>query len=145
MKNNEVMINGLKALLANQFVLYTKLRNYHWNVEGNAFFRLHILFEELYNELANDIDIVAERIRILGFYAPGSLSEFLSLSSLKESDATSLNSNLMLTNVINDFESVNNNILTLIEEKCDVVTEGILITLSEKYQKHLWMLKSTLK
>lgn len=145
MKNNEITINDLKLILANQFVLYTKLRNYHWNVEGNAFYRLHTIFEDLYNELANDIDVIAERIRILGFYTPGSLKEFLALSSLKEAEANVINSSKMLIDVINDFEIINNDILNLIQKKCDVVTEGILINLSEKYQKHLWMLKSTVK
>ena len=80
---NEVKVEVaelLKPVLADQFVLYTKARNYHWNVTGNMFFALHEKFEELYDELANDIDEVAERIRTLGVYSPGSLNEFLKIS-----------------------------------------------------------------
>ncbi|HPN39540.1 MAG TPA: DNA starvation/stationary phase protection protein [Melioribacteraceae bacterium] len=142
MEANVKLVENLKQLLSDQFVIYTKLRNYHWNVKGTNFFRLHSYFEQLYNELADDIDEIAERIKILGYQTPGSMAEFLELSTVKESE-NSLTSDLdMLKNIINNYEYLNNKLNNIIESKIDVVTEGMLINLLEKYEKHLWMMKS---
>jgi starvation-inducible DNA-binding protein len=140
----------LKPVLADEYVMYTKLRNYHWNVTGNMFFELHELFEKLYNELADDIDEIAERIRTLGIYAPGSMSEFLELASIKEEKADSVPPQLeMVEKVVDDFEfliiSLNQAAEKIQSEYNDEVTFGQLLNLSEKYQKHSWMLKSLIQ
>jgi starvation-inducible DNA-binding protein len=75
---------GLSNLLADTYTLYLKTHNFHWNVTGPMFRTLHLMFEEQYNELALAVDLIAERIRALGFPAPGTYKEFARLSSISE-------------------------------------------------------------
>jgi len=86
--------NGLAALLADSYSLYLKTHNFHWNVTGPMFNTLHLMFETHYTELALAVDLIAERIRALGFIAPGSYSEFAKLSKVIEhsgdTDATDM-------------------------------------------------------
>src|ERR687889_2197578 len=77
---------GLSRLLADTYTLYLKTHNYHWNVTGPMFRTLHLMFEEQYNELALAVDLIAERIRALGFPAPGAYSVYARLSSIKEEE-----------------------------------------------------------
>ncbi|MGK9475281.1 Dps family protein [Melioribacter sp. OK-6-Me] len=136
----------LKTVLADQFVLYTKARNYHWNVTGGHFYRLHEIFEKLYDELAEDIDEVAERIRALGVNAPGTLSEFLRLSQIGETENYYPAAEEMVRTFTNDYELVTNriieNAIKIQDEFRDEITAGLLYGLAQKYQKNLWMLKS---
>jgi len=83
-KDRAEIANGLSKLLADTYSLYLKTHNFHWNVTGPMFQTLHLMFETQYNELALAVDLVAERIRALGFPAPGTYSEFARLSSIKE-------------------------------------------------------------
>lgn len=76
--------DGLSKLLADSYMLYLKTHNYHWNVTGELFHPLHEQFEHMYTELAEAIDEIAERIRALGYKAPGSFSEFQKLASVEE-------------------------------------------------------------
>ena len=78
----------LNEALATTYMLYVKTQNFHWNVEGSDFYSLHKMFEGQYEELAEAVDTLAERVRQLGFKAAGSMKEFLSLSHLKESVKT---------------------------------------------------------
>ena len=78
---------GLNHLLADSYTLYLKTHNYHWNVTGPMFNTLHLMFETQYTELALAVDLIAERIRALGFPAPGSYREFLKLSTIPEATA----------------------------------------------------------
>ena len=139
----------LKSVLADQFLLYSKSRNYHWNVTGPNFYGLHAVFEKIYNELAEDVDSIAERIRAIGFKTPGTLKEFLELTSINEEPGEYPAQSAMVQNIINDFE-------TLIEKMKsgsnkiqndfkDDVTAGMFYSLIEKYQKTVWMLKSTVE
>src|ERR1051325_9086378 len=75
---------GLSRLLADTYTLYLKTHNFHWNVTGPMFQTLHLMFETQYNELALAVDLIAERIRALGFPAPGSYREFARLTSIIE-------------------------------------------------------------
>src|SRR6476469_3428042 len=75
---------GLSRLLADTYSLYLKTHNFHWNVTGPMFQTLHLMFEQQYTELALAVDLIAERIRALGFPAPGTYAEFVKLSSIKE-------------------------------------------------------------
>src|SRR5215210_9065779 len=77
---------GLSRLLADTYTLYLKTHNYHWNVTGPMFQTLHLMFEQEYNELALAVDLIAERIRALGFPAPATYSAFARLSSIKEDE-----------------------------------------------------------
>src|SRR5690554_1587988 len=83
-KNRAGVISLLNALLADEHVLYIKTRSYHWHVTGPHFVGLHQLFEEQYTALAQEIDEMAERIRILGGKALGSMQEFLKHTRLEE-------------------------------------------------------------
>ncbi|MFH1195845.1 MAG: DNA starvation/stationary phase protection protein [bacterium] len=138
----------MKEILADQFVLYTKARNYHWNVTGPQFYGLHAAFENIYDGLADDIDSIAERIRVLGVKAPGTMAEFLELSSLKEVPGEHPEQFVMVQNILDDFEVIIGKLDAaahkMLSELSDEVSAGMLYSLVEKYQKTVWMLKSTL-
>ena len=87
-KDRAKIANGLSKLLADTYSLYLKTHNFYWNVTGPMFQTLHLMFETQYNELALAVDLVAERIRSLGFPAPGTYSEFARLSSIRETLGT---------------------------------------------------------
>ncbi len=83
-EDREKVAEGLSKVLADSYLLYLKTHNYHWNVTGELFHALHEQFEEQYSELAPAIDEIAERIRIIGFPAPGTFKEFSKITSIKE-------------------------------------------------------------
>src|SRR2546423_4333343 len=83
-RSREKIADSLSKLLADTYTLYLKTHNFHWNVTGPMFQTLHLMFETQYNELALAVDLIAERIRALGFPAPATYSQFLQLSSIKE-------------------------------------------------------------
>jgi starvation-inducible DNA-binding protein len=83
-KDRKAISEGLSRLLADTYTLYLKTHNFHWNVTGPMFQTLHLMFETQYNELALAVDLIAERIRALGYPAPGTYSEYAKLSSIKE-------------------------------------------------------------
>src|ERR671915_2531682 len=85
-KDRENIAKGLSKLLADTYTLYLKTHNYHWNVTGPMFNTLHLMFETQYTELALAVDLIAERIRALGFPAPGSYRAFSRLSSIQEEE-----------------------------------------------------------
>ncbi|WP_196140719.1 Dps family protein [Aliikangiella sp. G2MR2-5] len=84
LQDREHIANHLKRLLADSYTLYLQTHNFHWNVTGSQFRELHLMFEEHYNELALAVDEIAERIRTLGFAAPGTYRAFVELSSIEE-------------------------------------------------------------
>jgi starvation-inducible DNA-binding protein len=139
----------LGQLLADETVLYIKLRNYHWNVEGIHFQQLHALFQEQYTVLEEQIDDVAERIRSLGHYSPGSMAAFRELSRLKESDNLEGNGILMLQNILADHEMViqvlRHDLEAAMEEYKDAGTSDFLTALMEVHEKMAWMVRSHLK
>src|ERR671924_761574 len=85
-KDRAAIAKGLSRLLADTYVLYLKTHNFHWNVEGPMFQTLHDMFMAQYTETWNAIDPIAERIRALGHYAPGTYKEYLELASVREND-----------------------------------------------------------
>ncbi len=139
----------MKKVLADQFVLYVKARNYHWNVTGTQFYSLHTAFENIYNELADDIDKVAERIRALGLKAPGTMKEFWDLSSIEEEPGHYPDALVMVHEIINDFETIIENLNSSANKMQsslnDEASAGMIYGFSEKYQKTVWMLKSMLE
>ncbi len=146
MENSKLnLANELKPALADLFMVYTKLRNYHWNVEGVYFYQLHQLFEKLYDELADDIDEIAERIRILGVKAPATLHEYINLAKVKEQPGEYPEANEMVKNIIDDFEYLVAEINKLAKRSQnlfeDEISAGLLYGLVGRYEKHLWMIK----
>lgn len=143
------IIEEMNLILADGFILYTKLRNYHWNVTGPYFYALHATFEQLYDEMALDVDAVAERIRTLGFKAPATLKEYLKLTSLKEDEGNYPHFTEMVNNIANDYKSLsiklNSTAKKFQDELNDEVSAGMFYGLVEKYQKHIWMLKAVLE
>src|SRR5215210_4971882 len=83
-KERKAIADGLSRLLGDSYTLYLKTHNFHWNVTGPMFQTLHLMFETQYNELALAVDSIAERIRALGYPAPGTYSDYAKLSSIKE-------------------------------------------------------------
>jgi starvation-inducible DNA-binding protein len=141
--------NTLSHILADEFVLYTKTRNAHWNVEGPDFHSMHVFFESQYNEIAEIVDTVAERIRILGHYAPATLREFLELTHLTEKAREKNDSAGFIKELLNDHESIiihiRSQINTLAGKLKDAGTSDYLTGLTEYHEKSAWILRSHLK
>ncbi|HEY4324662.1 MAG TPA: DNA starvation/stationary phase protection protein [Mucilaginibacter sp.] len=139
----------LSQILADEFVLYTKTRNAHWNVEGPDFHSKHLLFESQYNEIAEIVDTVAERIRILGHYAPATLKQFLELTHLTELTREKNDSEGFIRELLNDHESmiihIRGQINRLAEKLKDAGTSDYLTGLTEYHEKTAWMLRSHLR
>lgn len=143
------VVKMLGQLLADETVLYIKLRNYHWNVEGMYFQPLHALFQEQYTALEVQIDDVAERIRSLGHYSPGSMGAFRELSRLQESDNLNGDGLLMLQNILADHEMIiqvlRHDLDAAMEEYHDAGTSDFLTALMEAHEKMAWMVRSHLR
>jgi len=146
-ENRKKTAELLNQLLADTYLLYLKTQNFHWNVEGAMFAQLHLMFEEQYTELAGAVDKIAERIRALGFYAPGSFAQYSTLSSIKESTNVPADKE-MIKQLMEDHESVIRNIrgsFSFIEEAKDQTTVDTLTERMESHEKNSWMLRSLLK
>lgn len=139
----------LASVLADEYVLYTKTRNFHWNVTGSRFQDLHKFFESQYEAIDETIDEVAERIRALGESSPGSLAEFLSATRLKEAAGKPLPADEMLSALLADHESLAKSLRKDIDrcgdEFKDVGTQDFLAGLLEQHEKQAWMLRSFLE
>lgn len=139
----------LAGFLADEFVLYTKTRNAHWNVEGSDFHDKHKFFEAQYEELDEAMDEVAERIRMLGHYAPATLHAFLELTHLTELSREKNDSAGYAHALLADHESI----IQRIREKINPITNDLgdagtgdfLTGLMETHEKMAWMLRAQLK
>jgi starvation-inducible DNA-binding protein len=147
-KARQKVVGVLSGVISDQYVLYTKTRNYHWNVTGEDFAQYHKLFEKQYSAIDEDIDEVAERIRALGAKTPATLSEFLKSTTLREHPGKFPSAKVMIANLLADHETVIRNLRKGIEI-CDDVdddgTEDFLTQLLEKHEKTAWMLRATLE
>ena len=147
-KKREGVINILNTLLSDEYVLYTKTRNYHWNVTGPQFNDLHKFFESQYEALNEVIDQVAERARSLGGKSLGSLKEFLQKARLKESLSQSLDAEKMISNLLIDHETIIQSLredLETCNQYQDQGTTDFLTGLMEDHEKMAWMLRSFLE
>lgn len=146
--NREQVAELLRQLLADEHVLYIKLRNYHWNVMGPHFQLLHAFFEEQYNAVATYADDIAERIRSLGSFAPGSMEEFRAYARLEESRHLDGNAQKMLENLLSDHEALVQILRrgqeVVMEQYGDAGTQGFLAALMEAHEKHAWMVRAHL-
>lgn len=140
--------DALKQLLADEHVLYIKLRNYHWNVTGPHFQPLHAFFEEQYNALEGHIDEIAERIRSLGYFSPGSLQSFMQEARLEETGHLNGNAEQMLKNLLADHETLiqilRHDQDMVMESYKDAGTQDFLIALMEIHEKMAWMVRAHL-
>ncbi len=143
-KDRKSLCKGLSKFLADSYLLYLKTQNYHWNVTGKSFHQLHVLFEEQYRDLAEAVDEIAERIRALGEYAPGSFAAFSKVSSIKE-ESSIPTAEEMIQNLVIGHETVVSTARELIAvtEECeDDVTADMLIQRMQVHEKAAWMLRS---
>lgn len=147
-KDSAAVAAILNKLLADENVLYTKVRNAHWNVEGPDFHAQHLFFEGLYGELAELIDEIAERVRALGHYAVGTMKQFLELTQLTEMKYGKNDSQGFIKELLNDYESLiialRENIET-VEKHGDAGTEDFLVGILGQHEKTAWMLRAHVK
>lgn len=142
------VVDILHALLADEYVLYTKTRNYHWNVTGMHFNDLHKFFEAQYGELDTVVDEVAERVRALGSKTIATLSEFSNKTRLSERPGEYPDADTMLKNLLLDHEAIITNLrkdLQTCNDLNDVGTGDFLTGLMEQHEKMAWMVRAFLE
>lgn len=138
---------GLSRLLADTYTLYLKTHNFHWNVTGPMFQTLHLMFETQYTELALAVDLIAERIRALGYPAPGTYSEYVKLSSIPETPGVP-KAKEMIRLLVEGQEAVvrtARSIFPVVEEVNDEPTADLLTQRMQVHEKTAWMLRSLLE
>ncbi|WP_183577878.1 Dps family protein [Mucilaginibacter sp. X5P1] len=148
-ENRKSVSDQLTKLLADEFILYTKTRNAHWNVEGPDFHTMHLFFESQYEQLDEIMDSVAERIRKIGHYAPATLTQFLQLTHLTEKGADKNDSMSFLKELLEDHESViefiRGNINPIANDFNDAGTSDFLTGLMETHEGMAWFLRAHFK
>ena len=142
--------DGLSHFLADAYTLYLKSHNFHWNVTGPMFNALHTMFETQYTEQWNALDDVAERIRALGFNAPGSYAEFIKLSSIKEEPGLTAAPDWreMVRQLVIGNEAVCRSarkVLEVADDADDNPTEDLMTQRLNIHEKNAWMLRSLLQ
>ena len=146
-KQRTKVAEGLSHLLADSYTLYLKTHKFHWNVTGPMFQTLHLMFETQYTELSTAVDLIAERIRALGSFAPGSYAEFGKLSSIKEaSDVPKAED--MIRQLVEGQEAVvrtARRIFPVAEKAGDEATADLLTQRIQLHEKTAWMLRSLLE
>ncbi|WP_026707166.1 Dps family protein [Flavobacterium frigidarium] len=148
-ENRQAIADQLSKILADEFILYSKTLNFHWNIEGPDFHAVHLYLETLYQEQQGTVDTVAEKIRALGHYAPATLKKYLKLTHLTEEIKGKNDSQSIFAELLEDHESI---IVFIREEikpiankmKADGISDYIT-GLMEQHEKTAWMLRSHLK
>ena len=147
-QEREGVLNILGLLLADEYVVYTKTRSYHWNVVGPQFNDLHRFFQAQYEDLNEVVDEVAERARTLGGWALGTLGEFLQNTRLEERPGEYADARTMIVALMEDHEAIIRTLRTdadACDEKYrDMGTNDFLIGLMERHEKMAWMLRAFL-
>lgn len=146
-KDRKKIADGLSRLLADSYVVYLKTHNFHWNVTGPMFQTLHILFMTQYTEQWNALDMIAERIRALGYPAPGSYKRFVELSSIPEEDGVPKAKD-MIRQLVAGQEAVARTareVFKVVEKANDQPTADLLTQRMEVHEKNAWMLRSLLE
>jgi len=137
---------GLSRLLADTYTLYLKTHNFHWNVTGPMFQTLHLMFETQYNELALAVDLIAERIRALGYPAPGTYAEFSRLTSIREPKGVPAAED-MIRELVAGQEAVvktARSVFPLVDKVNDEPSADLLTQRMQVHEKTAWMLRSLL-
>ena len=143
----KAIADGLARLLADTYTLYLKTHNFHWNVTGPMFQTLHLMFETQYNELWLAIDLIAERIRALGYPAPGTYAKYAKLSSIKESAGVP-KAEEMIALLVEGQEAVvrtARSIFPVVDKANDAPTADLLTQRMQIHEKSAWMLRSLLE
>ncbi len=146
-KDRKAIAEGLSRLLADSYTLYLKTHNFHWNVTGPMFNTLHLMFEAQYTELARAVDEIAERIRALGYPAPGSYAAYSKLSSIKEAEGVP-SANKMIAQLVEGQEAVvrtARQIFPTVDKAHDEPTADLLTQRMQVHEKNAWMLRSLLE
>jgi starvation-inducible DNA-binding protein len=146
-KDRAVIADGLSRVLADTYTLYLKTHNYHWNVTGPMFQTLHLLFETQYNELALAVDLVAERIRALGYPAPGTYSDYARLSTIKEKAGVPKAAD-MIRDLVAGQEAVvrtARKVFPIVDKASDEPSADLLTQRMQVHEKNAWMLRSLLE
>ena len=145
-KDRENIAKGLSKVLADTYTLYLKTHNYHWNVTGPMFNTLHVMFEQQYTELASAVDLIAERIRALGHYAPGSYRAYAKLTSIQEEEGVP-DANEMIRQLVVGQETAARTareIFPTVEKANDQPTADLLTQRLQVHEKNAGMLRSLL-
>ena len=143
----KTIAEGLAKVLADSYTLYLKTHKFHWNVEGPMFRTLHLMFEEQYTELATAVDEIAERIRALGFPAPGAHSGFAALPRIKECNGKT-DALTMIQELVDGQETVVRTcraFFPAVDEANDEATADLLTTRMQTHEKTAWMLRALLE
>ena len=146
-QSKKAVVEGLERLLADSYTVYLKTHSYHWNVTGPMFTTLHTLFETQYTELALAVDEIAERIRALGAFAPGSYSQFMERATVQE-DATVPAATDMIRNLVADHEAIANsarNVIKIANDAEDDASVDLGVRRIDVHEKSAWMLRSHLE
>lgn len=142
-----MLADNLKTLLGSTFVLYTKTHGFHWNIEGSDFPQYHKFLQEMYEEIYESIDTIAEYIRSLDSYSPGSLARMLELSIIEEQYKIP-RAELMLAELLEDVGKMTSLVTDIFDVATNERAQGIanyLAELQDLYTKKAWMLRSILK
>lgn len=146
-KDRKKIAEGLSHLLADSYSLYLKTHYFHWNVTGPMFNSLHLMFETQYTELATAVDDIAERIRSLDFFAPGTYREFAKLSSIPESESVPKAQD-MIKELVAGHEAVcrtARSVFPAVDKAGDEATADLLTQRLQIHEKTAWMLRSLLE
>jgi starvation-inducible DNA-binding protein len=141
------LVQALKKVLANHYAFSIKAQNFHWNVEGTDFSQYHALFAGIYDEVYGAVDTIAERIRTLGAYAPGSFRRFGELSDI-EDQVEIPNAMSMIQKLLSDIAVVQSSIkicYDLAEQNMNHGLSNLMAERQDAFAKHAWMLTATLK
>jgi starvation-inducible DNA-binding protein len=142
----DAITKGLSRMLADTYTLYLKTHNYHWNVTGPQFNTLHAMFMAQYTEMWAAVDEIAERIRALGAFAPGSYSDFAKLASVKEPDGVP-DAEAMVAELAADQATVvrtARSVFAVADEADDQPTADLLTQRMQIHEKYAWMLRAML-
>ena len=145
-KERQQIAKGLARVLADTYTLYLKTHAFHWNVEGPMFNTLHEMFMQQYSELWNALDLIAERIRSLGFPAPGTYREFTALTSIEETEGVP-EAMEMVGLLVSGHEAVARTVRSVFpqaDEAHDESTADLLTQRMQTHEKNAWMLRSML-
>jgi starvation-inducible DNA-binding protein len=143
----EDLVQATKILLANHYAFYLKTHYYHWNITGPNFPQYHTFLENIYTEVYGVVDQIAEEIRALDAYAPGSFQRFIQLSQIQGDDSIPMPED-MLRRLLNDIDTMQasiDRVYNLAEQQGEHGLSNLMADRQDAFRKHAWMIRSTLR